>query len=139
LGLEAPLATTDNGSYLNQDQLDQVEARLDNLESENSTLQTSLTEATTAKTTAVESVQSQLTEATNSLTAVTASVDATLAEAGLPVEGTLTEKLTALNSYAAEKGAKDGAAHTNVKRTNDSETEATTVIGGVDISADLNN
>ena len=139
LGLEAPLATTDNGSYLNQDQLDQVEARLDSLESENSTLQNSLNEATTAKTTAVESVQSQLTEATNSLTAVEASVDATLAEAGLPVEGTLTEKLTALNSYATKQGAKDGADHTNVKRTNDSETEATTVIGGVDISADLNN
>jgi protease-4 len=115
LGLEAPLAITDNGSFLNEEQLDTIEARFDTLESENSSLQTQVSEAISAQTTAVQAVQNELTEANNSLTATEASVDATLAAAGLPVEGTLTEKLTALNAYATEKGAEEGAAPTNAR------------------------
>lgn len=125
LGLEAPLAITENGSFLNQEQLDAVEGRLDALETENSDLSTQLSEATTAHTTAVAAIQNQLTEANNSLTTVEASVDAVLESAGLPVTGTLAEKLTAINAYATKKGAEDGASHTNVKTDADADTNLT--------------
>jgi protease-4 len=112
LGLEGPLAISENGTFLNEEQLDTVEGQLETLETQNTSLTQQLAEATAAQASAVEAVQNQLTEATNGLTATEASVDATLAAAGLPVAGTLTEKLTALNTYATEQGAKDGAAHT---------------------------
>lgn len=115
LGLEAPLAITENGSYLNQEQLDTVEGHLETLETTNANLTTQLAEANTAKDTAVEAIQTELTGAKNSLTTAEASVDAALTNAGLPVEGTLTEKLDAINTYTATKGAEDGATHTNVK------------------------
>jgi protease IV len=115
LGLDAPLALNENGSYLNEEQLDTLEGRLDTLESENSTLQTQLTEAQTAQTTAVATVQTQLTAATNSITAAEASVNTILANAGLPVTGTLEEKLTAINGKAEAFGKSDGSTHTKLK------------------------
>lgn len=139
LGLDAPLALTDNGSYLNASQLDAIEARIGEMETNNSTLQTQLTEAQTANTTSVEAVQNQLTVATNSLTAVEASVDAVLENAGLPIEGTLTEKLAAINGKAEAFGKLDGDTNTKVKIDANNTPEGTTVVGGVDVSAALNN
>jgi protease-4 len=115
LGLEAPLAITENGSFLNEDQLTAVEGRLETLETNNATLTTQLTDANAAKDTAVTAIQTQLTDATASVTTAEASVDSALTNAGLPVEGTLTEKLAALNTYTAAQGAKDGANATNPK------------------------
>jgi len=140
LGLDAPLASTDNGSYLNEGQLDTIEARLETLETENSTLQTQAQEAATAHTTAVEAIQGQLIEAQNNATAVEASVNTILANAGLPVAGTLNEKLAAINGKAEAFGKMDGDKPTNVKiGANNEGSEATTVVGGVDVSAALNN
>ena len=115
LGLEAPLAISENGTFLNEEQLDTVEGHIDTLQNSNETLTSQLAEANTARENAVAAVQGQLTEATNSITTVEASVDGALENAGLPVEGTLTEKLAALNTYTAEKGALDGTSHTTVK------------------------
>lgn len=115
LGLDAPLALNENGSYLQEEQLDTIEGRLNTLETENSNLTTQLTEAQTAQTTAVDAVTAQLTEATNNLSAAEASVDTILANAGLPVTGTLSEKLTAINGKAEVFGKSDGSTHTTTK------------------------
>ena len=139
LGLTAPLAITENGSYLNEEQLDQIEARIDTLETENSNMTTQLSEASTANETAVNAITEKLTDATNSLTVAEASVDAALTSSGLPVAGTLTEKLTALNSYATVQGAKDGAGHTKPKTDANADGTANLNIGGVDVAAYLNN
>lgn len=113
LGLEAPLAITDNGSFLQEEQLDALEASLETLETENSSLQTQLTEANTAHQSAIAETERQLTAANGSLTAAEAAVDAALTNAGKPVEGTFTEKLAVLDAYTAEKGAAPGARHSN--------------------------
>lgn len=139
LGLAASLALTENGSYLNEEQLDTIEASLDSLESENSNLQTQLTDAQNANTTSVETVQGQLTEATNNLTAVETSVDAILESAGLPVTGSLTEKLAAVNGKAEVFGKSDGASHSNPKVGANEDVEATNNVGGIDVSAAMNN
>lgn len=111
LGLSAPLASTEeNGSYLNMEQLDQVESRLDALETENSTLQTQLTEAQ-----ANPELQTKLTTAETTITGVETTVETMLTEAGLTATGTLTEKLTSLSAHVVELGKKDGASHTTVR------------------------
>jgi protease-4 len=115
LGLEAPLALSENGSYLNEEQLDTIEARFDAIETENSTLQTQLTDASTANATAVEALTNQLTDATANVTAMEASVDAIMENLGLPIAGTVTEKLTAINAKSVEVGGKDGAGVTTPK------------------------
>lgn len=122
LGLNAPLAITENGSFLQEEQLDTVESHLDTLETTNATLTTQLAEAATSQTAAVDAVQTQLTAATASLTATEAAVNSALTSAGLAVEGTLTEKLTALNTYTTAQGKKDGADHTNPKTDANSDT-----------------
>ena len=104
LDLENPLAQTDNGSYLNEEQLDALESHLSAQNATIGTLQTDL-EAAQNNT----ELQTQLTEATGSLSAAETSVDAMLEEAGLEVEGSFTEKLTALNAKVAVMAKKDGA------------------------------
>jgi protease-4 len=113
LGLESPLAATDNGSFLNEEQLTQIENRLEKLETENSNLQTTVANATTEKNTAVEAVTNQLTEAANSLTSVETAVNASLTNLGLAVEGTLAEKLSALNAKTEVLGKNDGSSHSS--------------------------
>lgn len=112
LGLDAPLASTDNGSYLNDEQIDAFEARLETLETENSTLQTQMDDANTAHQTAIEAVNAQLTEASNTATAMETSVDAIMENLCLPVAGTLAEKLAAIDAKSIEVGKRDGAAPT---------------------------
>ncbi|MES2813221.1 MAG: S49 family peptidase [Bacteroidota bacterium] len=139
LGLDAPLASTDNGSYLNEEQLTTIEARLEGLETENSTLTTQASDAQTAHTTAVEAITNQLTEATNSLTAVETSVDAILTASGLQVTGTLTEKLAAVNGKADAFGKMDGDTHTKPKPEGSTSSAPTNIVGGEDVSAAMNN
>lgn len=139
LGLDAPLGSNENGSYLNDDQLDTIEARLSESEVANATIQTQLDDATATHATAIEAVQNQLTEANTTVTTVEASVNAILTNAGLPVEGTLTEKLTAINAKAEVFGKSDGAAHTKPKVETEGNSTATNVVGGVDVSAAMNN
>jgi protease-4 len=127
LGLEAPLAITENGTFLNEEQLDTVEGQLEILETQNTSLTEQLAEANTSHQSAVAEIERQLTGATNGLTAAEASVDAALTNAGLPVEGTLTEKLAALNTYTEVKGKKDGTSHTNPKT--DANTDTNLVVG----------
>lgn len=111
LGLDAPLASTaENGSYLNEEQLDTLENRLVELGNSNTQLQTEL-DAALANT----EVKDQLTAAQATVTEVEASINGMLTAAGLAVEGTLTEKATALTAKVAEMGGKDGASHTNTK------------------------
>lgn len=115
LGLEASLALTDDGSYLNEGQLETIEARLETLETENSTLQTQIDDANTAHQTAIDAVNAQLTEATNTATAMETSVDAIMTNLGLPVQGTITEKLAAIDAKATVIGKQDGANPTTTK------------------------
>lgn len=112
LGLTAPLAITDNGSFLNAEQLDSLESRYAALESSEATLQTQLTEAQNNT-----ELQGQLTTAQNAMTGVGTSVDAMLAEAGVTVSATatVTEKLTALSAKVTEMAGKDGSDPTKVK------------------------
>lgn len=141
LSLEAPLALNENGSFLNEEQLDTIEARFDALESENSTLQTQVSEANTEKETAVNAITAQLTEATNNATAMETSVNAIMENLGLPVAGTLTEKLAAIDAKSIEVGKKDGAAPTAPKIGVDGEGKPSTAslnIAGVDVAEALN-
>ena len=141
LGLDAPLALTDNGSFLNEEQLETINGRLETLETENSTIQTQLDDANANHQTAINAVTGQLTEATNNATAVEASVNTIMENLGLPVEGSITEKLAALNTKSIAVGKQDGAAPTAPKLGAKNETENTTAdlnIPGVDVSAALN-
>lgn len=141
LGLDAPLASSDNGSYLNIEQLETIEASLEGLETQNSTLQTQITEATTANETAVNAITAKLTEATNQATALETSVDAIMDNLGLPVAGTITEKLATINAKSVEVGKADGAKPTAPKigvqgQGNPSTAELN--IAGIDVAEALN-
>ena len=141
LGLDAPLASTDNGSYLNDEQIDAFEARLETLETENSTLQTQLNDGDKAHQATIDAANSQLTEATNTATATETSVDAIMENLGLPVAGTLTEKLAAIDAKSIEVGKRDGANPTAPKIGVDGEEKKSTAslnIAGVDVAEALN-
>jgi protease-4 len=110
LGLTTALAITDNGSYLNAEQLDNLESRLEAFETSEATLQTQLTEAQNNTV-----LQTELTAATGTITGLEASVDAILVEAGLTATGNVTEKLTSLSAKVKEMAGKDGANHTAIR------------------------
>ena len=141
LGLDAPLASSDNGSYLNAEQLDTIESRFAELETENSSLETQVTEANTANETAVAEITQKLTEATTNATAMETSVDGIMANLGLPVEGTITQKLASIDAKSKELGAKDGASATAPKIGVDGDEKASTAsldIAGVSVASALN-
>jgi len=141
LGLDAPLALTDNGSFLNEEQLEAIEASLNTATETSATLQTQLDDANANHQTAIDAVNGQLTEATNNATAVEASVNTIMENLGLPVEGSITEKLAALNTKSIEVGKQDGASTTTPKIGASNETDNNTAelnIPGVDVSAALN-
>lgn len=108
LNLDAPLAVNENGSYLNEEQLDTVESALSDKDSEIATLKADLQKAQENT-----ELKDQLTASQDSLTKVESSVDAMLTASGLPVEGTLTEKIAALDSKVVEMAGKPGANPTN--------------------------
>jgi protease-4 len=134
LGLAAALATTDNGSYLNEEQLDLLENRLDALETSEATLKTQLAEAQNSTT-----LQTELTTANGTIASLETSVDAILAEAGLTATGTVTEKLTLLSGKVTEMSNKDGAPPTKVLVDQGQKEEKNQKVGGIDVSAALNN
>jgi protease IV len=107
LGLTAALAMTDNGSYLNAEQLDNLENRIDALETSEANLQTQLAEAQNNT-----ALQTELSTATGAIASLETSVDAILEEAGLTATGNITEKITALSAKVTEMAGKDGANHT---------------------------
>lgn len=134
LGLTAALATTDNGSYLNQEQLDLIENELEASETVKADLETQLAEAKSDTT-----LKTDLSTANGTISSLETSVDAILVEAGVNVSGTLTEKVTALSAKVTEMANKDGAKPTITKvDTNEPKTK-TTNVGGIDVSAALNN
>jgi protease-4 len=141
LGLEASLALTDDGSYLNEGQLEAIEASLNTASETSATLQTQLDDANANHQTALEAVNGQLTEATTNATAMETSVNAIMENLGLQVAGTLTEKLTAINAKSIEVGKQDGASTTAPKIGAEGEEKASTAslnIAGVDVSKALN-
>lgn len=108
LGLDAPLASTEeNGSYLNTEQLSTVEAHIETLEGSNTIAAQQLTDANTAHETAIALVTENLKTATNA-------VDNFLVTAGIPVQGTLKEKISVINAHLLAQGLKDGATGTRV-------------------------
>lgn len=135
LGLNAPLASTEElGSYLNAEQLDTIEARIETLEATNVSLQEAI-DASVLDT----SIQDQLFVAQGSVAGMQASIDTLLVSAGLLVEGTIEEKTAALNAKVLEMGSKDGAKHTAPKLDNDNSGASGNIIGGIDVTAALNN
>jgi protease IV len=112
LGLDAPLASTDNGSYLNEQQLDTIEAELSGNAQTIADLQTQLTAAQDT---------SALDAANQELSTVTASVDATLVSLGLEPSGTLADKMTALNGKAVELANRKPAAAPTATQVNTDE------------------
>lgn len=107
LSLGEPLAVTDNGSYLNDEQLTALETHLETHATEVADLNTQL-EAAKNNT----EVSNKLTAAEQSLTTTEQSVDAMLTQAGLEVKGTLPEKLTALTTKVETYSKKDGEQQT---------------------------
>lgn len=107
LGLTAALAMTDNGIYLNAEQLDNLEAKFEEHGTSMASLQSELDEAKTNP-----ALQNQLTTATSTITGLESSIDAILKEAGVDATGSATEKLTALSEKVKEMSIKDGADHT---------------------------
>jgi protease-4 len=142
LGLDAPLALNNNGSFLNEEQLETIEASLQTATETSAAIQTQLDDANENHQTALEAVNGQLTEATNNATAVEASVDAIMENLGLPVEGSITEKLAALNTKSVVLGKQDGAAPTTpkfgVQEGSETATTASLNIAGVDVAEALN-
>lgn len=132
LGLDAPLASTEAGSYLNSEQLDTVEAHIVQLENDATTATSALKQANEAHATAIQT-------ATGTITTTEASVDSMLTASGLPVTGTLPEKITALDAHLKVMNAKDGDKHTIVKTDASNPANSSTTIGGIDVSAALNN
>jgi protease-4 len=139
LGLEASLALTDDGSYLNEGQLEAIEASLNSASETSATLQTQLDDANANHQTALEAVNGQLTEAQTNATAMETSVNAIMENLGLQVAGTLTEKLTAINAKSIEVGKQDGASTTTPKIGAEGNSGENNVVGGVDVSAAMNN
>jgi len=131
LGLTAPLASTDNGSYLNEEQLDQLEATIANHDTVVADLNSQLLAA--QDTTALDSANA-------TVTAAETAVDAMLSAAGIPaVEGTtLDAKLASLNTKVTEMAKKPGAVNTVVKLQDDNSPEHSNVILGVDITEAMN-
>ncbi len=131
LGLTAPLASTDNGSYLNEEQLDQLEAAIANHDTVVGDLNSQLLAA--QDTTALDAANA-------TVTAAETAVDALLLVAGIPAaEGTtLDAKLASLNTKVTDMAKKPGAVNTVVKIQADNTPEHSNVILGVDITDAMN-
>lgn len=140
LGLDAPLASTEeNGTYLNFEQLDAVEAHLAEVataaNAEVMDLQSTL--AQTAED--LQNAQTTIAANVEVVAGIETSIDAMMTAAGLVVEGSFAEKIVALNAKIAEMGAKDATKPTNVIVDPNPSANSSTVIGGIDVSEALNN
>lgn len=104
LGLETPLATTDNGSYLNEEQLDALEQ----------TLQEAETAINTSNETLIEA-QEALNNATTENESIITSVNEALELTGDAKVTTVADAFTAMQNHIAQLGKQPGATHTVVK------------------------
>lgn len=106
LGLESPLvATKDQGSYLNEEQLDALETHL-------TASSTALTEAQEARTKA----ETALAQEKEKETAVVTELNGLAKEVGVEPGKDSAETIAAMSTKIAELNAKPGATHTTVKK-----------------------
>jgi len=138
LGLDAPLAVTENGSYLNVAQLDQLEQVLADAGTEKDRLTNELATANSNHTSALTAAQEARQTAENLLGTLEASLLAVLDAAGLEAQETAEANIAALQAYAEEKGGEAGANPTKTRTSADA--DATNLgVGGIDVEAYLNN
>lgn len=106
LGLTDPLASTDNGSYLNDQQLDSIESHLQSQVESISTAQSAQTTA-----------ESNLTNAQNDISGISTALDNAIKASGLEVaeNATSIQKVTALQNHILQLGKQPGETHTTVK------------------------
>lgn len=138
LGLDAPLAVTENGSYLNVAQLDQLEQVLADSGAEKDRLTNELATANSNHASALTAAQEGQQTAENRLGTLEASLLAVLDAAGLEAQETAEANIAALQAYAEEKGGEAGADPTKTRTSADA--DATNLgVGGIDVDAYLNN
>ncbi len=112
LGYQEPLAATDNGSFLNEQELDAIESHLEGHQSDTDTNNIAMQAATDA-----------LGIANASIADVDTALDAALAASEIEVdaEATQLEKITALQNHITYLGKQPGAVHTTVPKTDEEE------------------
>lgn len=111
LGLDAPLASTENGSYLNDEQLDAMESHLAD----------SATALATAES-ATQDAQDALAQEQQTVTDLGTSLNALAVSAGIEAQATTAETITALQNRIAELSQEPSATHTTVvKKQNNNE------------------
>lgn len=125
LGLSAPLATNDNGSYINETQKETIDTHIAGLE-------TNVQNATQAKEKAEQDLQAAnkahqtaLTEAENATVAVVANLRAAATLAGvedLADDASVQDINTALTAKIQELNKKPGASHTTTGAAEEKET-----------------
>lgn len=104
LGIEAPLASTENGSYLNDEQLNTIETAFSNHTN-------ALQQANDAKTTAEQTVN----DLTTGNTAIVDGVNKSLGLEGDAKVTNVTDAVAALNTQIASLGEQPGEMHTKIK------------------------
>jgi len=106
LGLTDPLASTDNGSYLNDDQLDTIEAHLQSQE-----------ESVTSAETASQTAETNLTNAQNDISNINTALDNAIQASGIEIEenATPSQKISAIEAHISSIGKQPGETHTTVK------------------------
>jgi len=111
LGLTDPLASTDNGSYLNDAQLDAIESHIQSQEE-------SLTTAEASRQTA----ETNLTNAQNDISSINTALDNTIQASGIEIEENATpaQKISAIEAHISSLGEQPGENHTTA---NNSEEE----------------
>lgn len=139
LGLETALESNAEGVYLNEDQLqtieDTLEAQQTAIDGAPEALQTAVNEATQPLNDRIAELESVDTEA--STQAIDTALEAAEIDRG---EMSNIEAVQALSNLLTEYGKKDGASTTNVVDDATATVEENTnVIGGIDISAAMNN
>lgn len=129
LGVEN-LASTDEGVFLNEAQLNTIEQNVTDQA-------TAVTDAQAAQQTAEDNLQT----ANDSDTAVTAAIQTALTEAEVEgvTEMTNEEGIEALSALIVEYGGNDGASTTTVAANANQESVNDNLVGGIDISAAMNN
>lgn len=128
LGLEEPLAVTDNGSYLNEDQLDAVETHL----ADQNTIVADAQAAQQTAETALEAATEAATEVTNSLNALAEEHGIELADGE--------DIIFSISAHIAALGKNDGDKTTTVSVDTENGSKAPVIeVGGIKIDEYLNN
>ena len=116
LALDGPLATTeDNGSYLNEEQLDAVETAFVN----HATALQTAEDAVQAANDAQIQAEDDLRGANQRVTDLETTINALAVKAGVETGETIADTLTAIENRVDELGKQPGDTHTVVKKTNE--------------------